>query len=547
MLKKLLVKIENANIGFKELVVGFSAIVFVRIFLENFSSIPLSGVITSNTSTILHYFLYYTVNTLSVALILGLSVGNFRKAWNFILFGLLIEWLPPIYDLIVSAGNGYPMHYPPIDSWQVLLGHFFMVGGGAVNLTTPGQTLQISLIVVGILIYVILSTKSITRGVVAALLSYSAIFFWATSPTIIKVINDFFHPEVAGQTLIQFFSAEISRSMLIKNFLHPTISVQPLRAYEIFFGVTMSSFYYIAASVLIVAILLLMDKRKTLATLGNSRMIHAVYYYAILVSGFLVAINLTGSIIAFGWLDSFSLLSLAVASFCARMFAVGINDLYDIEIDKISHPKRPLPSKTLTEGDIKDANLFFLIWALVGAFIVGHYVFFMMLVIISVSYIYSAPPLRLKRIPLFANFLMSLAYFSLFASGFFMASADQSIRALPIRYLFLITIVFTLGTTVKDLKDIDGDRAAGVMTIPVIIGRNNGRRIIGLLLSSAFFLVPIILNIRTILIPSLIAAIAGYLIVVSNHYKDNFIFILYIAYIIVIISIVLSGVSAPLY
>ena len=51
-----------------------------------------------------------------------------------------------------------------------------------------------------------------------------------------------------------------------------------------------------------------------------------------------------------------SILSLALHAFCIGAFIAGwfaINDLLDIEIDRINHPGRPLPSENITENGAK--------------------------------------------------------------------------------------------------------------------------------------------------------------------------------------------------
>jgi geranylgeranylglycerol-phosphate geranylgeranyltransferase len=51
-----------------------------------------------------------------------------------------------------------------------------------------------------------------------------------------------------------------------------------------------------------------------------------------------------------------SIVTLALHAFCISTFIAGwfaINDLLDIEVDRINHPARPLPSKNISEEDAK--------------------------------------------------------------------------------------------------------------------------------------------------------------------------------------------------
>ncbi len=220
------------------------------------------------------------------------------------------------------------------------------------------------------------------------------------------------------------------------------------------------------------------------------------------------------------------------------MYAMGVNDIADIDIDKISNSGRPLVRGELSVDDVKNANLIFLIWALVGGFLAGYYAMFMVVVALALSHIYSAPPLRIRRFPLLSTFLMSLAFLAVVLAGFYTLSGDKSIGAFPVRYLILIVVGTTLGNNVKDMKDIEGDRAAGIKTIPVLFGEKNGKRVIGTLLALAFLLVPLILGLSGLVVPSFIAALLAYCFVNRKNYREWPVFVLYFLYIAVVILFV---------
>ena len=255
--------------------------------------------------------------------------------------------------------------------------------------------------------------------------------------------------------------------------------------------------------------------------------------------GFFVAIKIEHAQPFGNWIDVMAFVVLFLAYFCAWIFAVGVNDIVDIEIDRVSNQDRPLVTSTVTEEEVHSANIFFLLWSFIGAFLVGYWAVFAMMLFTAAYYIYSAPPLRLKRVPLLATFFIALASLSATAAGFYFASPDQLAIEFPGRLLLLVIIFFTLITNVKDIKDIDGDRAAGIATIPTMFSEGIGKTVVGAIVVIAFLSVPAILASAALFIPSLIAAGVGYYFVIAEPYHERRIFVLYFIYAIVV-GIILS-------
>lgn len=243
----ILEKIKNIDVGFRGLIIGFCSIVFVRILLENFSSVSLSGVITSDAPTIVHYALFYIGTALLLLLLRRIFIPDFSGGENLVLFVALFLWVTPIFDLIVSRGGGYFIAYPTASSLQALIKNFFgFLTLVPINGVTPGHRLQALFGFFAVCFYIIYETRSVWKAVSASILSYAAIFSWAWMPSILKIIHDFFAPSGNLQSTTQFFINSIASSLIAQNFLHPTIILQPMRSFEIFFDVTMSQVYYLS-------------------------------------------------------------------------------------------------------------------------------------------------------------------------------------------------------------------------------------------------------------------------------------------------------------
>jgi geranylgeranylglycerol-phosphate geranylgeranyltransferase len=147
-----------------------------------------------------------------------------------------------------------------------------------------------------------------------------------------------------------------------------------------------------------------------------------------------------------------------------------INDIQDRDIDRINRPWRPFPSGSLSprSGWVLYAVLIALtalvtvrLPVLQGAWILTWVV---------LLHLYSA---WLKRVYLAGNLLVSLVS----ASGFILgASAGGAAAAGSIPAGF--TFFFVLGREfVKDTDDIEGDRAGGARTVPIVSGEQRALRI----------------------------------------------------------------------
>ncbi len=172
----------------------------------------------------------------------------------------------------------------------------------------------------------------------------------------------------------------------------------------------------------------------------------------------------------------------------------ALNQISDIENDRVNCPHRPLPSGRLslrnarTFAAITFAVAFFLAWFIAPD---GHRHLFWLVIGAAVgTAIYSAPPARTKRLGIFANVTISLP------RGLLLRLAGWSLVAsvwyAEAWFLGFVFMVFTIGAaTTKDFSDVAGDRAAGCLTLPVRYGARSAARIISPFLSLPWLLLPI--------------------------------------------------------
>jgi chlorophyll/bacteriochlorophyll a synthase len=163
----------------------------------------------------------------------------------------------------------------------------------------------------------------------------------------------------------------------------------------------------------------------------------------------------------------------------------GLNQICDFANDRVNKPHRPLPSGKMTRREA---------WTFVGlayAAALGlvaavNWQTFAIYVLAALATVaYSAPPVRLKRRPFASNLIIALIRGELLKVAGWAAVATVLASIEP-WYIGFIYFVFLLGaTTTKDFADIEGDRAAGCLTLPVKYGAERSARVI-----SPFFILP---------------------------------------------------------
>ncbi|MFX1450727.1 MAG: UbiA family prenyltransferase [Promethearchaeota archaeon] len=218
----------------------------------------------------------------------------------------------------------------------------------------------------------------------------------------------------------------------------------------------------------------------------------------------------------------------------AWYFAVGVNDYYDVEIDKVINPNRPLVKGDLTKGDVKKFTIFFgsisVIIALICSLLYNFWIIiFTGIYLLSLGFLYSAPPVRIKmRTSLSTMFIGLTCSTTVLSGGVLILNNEELIFSSSINNELIfasitIGIIAFLASIGKDFKDIPGDEAAGIPTLPIKYGAKNAAKILlitGMACYSVFFLYPIFDNIYLLSYPSIIFAITSWILVFIYYIKN---------------------------
>ena len=148
-----------------------------------------------------------------------------------------------------------------------------------------------------------------------------------------------------------------------------------------------------------------------------------------------------------------------------------INDIFDIEIDKINQPDR-----VLVKGGLKknEAVIIYLLFAYSGIFISSFINYQAIIISTSVSVLLYLYSFKLKRIVLAGNFIIAVITGMAFIYG---GAAVQNIgpSIIPALFAFLINFIREI---IKDMEDIEGDTKTGVKTFPFKYGFGVSKKMI---------------------------------------------------------------------
>ena len=189
-------------------------------------------------------------------------------------------------------------------------------------------------------------------------------------------------------------------------------------------------------------------------------------------------------------LSDFNFFLLVLASMCIAAGGYVINDIYDVETDRINKPNKLIINKHITE---KNATTIFIVLNIIGVGLgfylsnsIGKSAFFSIFFIASaLLYIYST---SLKQIAVVGNVVVSIVVaLSVLLVGIFelipaMNGSNKAVQTTFINiirdyaiFAFMINLVREM---VKDIEDIDGDHNAGIDTLPVVIGRERANKVV---------------------------------------------------------------------
>ena len=172
--------------------------------------------------------------------------------------------------------------------------------------------------------------------------------------------------------------------------------------------------------------------------------------------------------------------SLIVFLICG--FGNALNDIYDIEIDRINKPFRPLPSNKIS---LKNAKIFSWLLVAIGLLLsMFNKVCFVIAIINALAlYLYAK---KYKRNKIIGNLIVAYLTGSVFVFG------GASVNNIGITLILFLCAMFATWSReiIKDFEDIEGDLKEGVMSLPIKYGKKS-LYVAGIFLITAVVLSPL--------------------------------------------------------
>jgi homogentisate phytyltransferase / homogentisate geranylgeranyltransferase len=171
-----------------------------------------------------------------------------------------------------------------------------------------------------------------------------------------------------------------------------------------------------------------------------------------------------------------SLVWVIIACLCGNVYIVGLNQLEDIEIDKINKPHLPLASGAFSAQEAQIIVTVAGIAAVVIAMWQGIFLTLTVMASLLIGTAYSLPPIRLKQFPFWASLCIFVVRGVVINLGLFLHFNQLLNQSSNIpNEIWLLTafvLIFTYVIAIfKDMPDTEGDAKFNIATLSIILGQ----------------------------------------------------------------------------
>jgi homogentisate phytyltransferase / homogentisate geranylgeranyltransferase len=179
---------------------------------------------------------------------------------------------------------------------------------------------------------------------------------------------------------------------------------------------------------------------------------------------------------ALKWKNLWEFLIAWIACLGGNVYIVGLNQLEDIEIDKINKPHLPVAAGEFSQKQAQWIVTLTGILALFVAAFFGKWLLATVSISLAIGTAYSLPPIRLKRFPFFAALCIFTVRGIVVNLGLFLhfnkVLQNRETIAPSAWVLTLFILVFTIAIAIfKDVPDMEGDKQYNITTFTLILGK----------------------------------------------------------------------------
>lgn len=445
----------------------------IRSFLEFFSN-PEPLHLFSPWFVVLNYFLFFLLTIFGIGYIIAKIIKEPTAKWIFKTAQYSpIIFLAPTIDLIVSQGNGICMAHAGTGGVLILYDLFTFFGKITTCGISIGIRIEIAIILIALGRIIWKKTRSFVKVGLGVFLSYLFIFTTLSLPGILAVLFGNFDYNT-GAWIVQ----ELSNSLI--GTAHGYIATAD--AYYLPHAITILLTRIELILLLIIGVIISIENNRShvIAWIKNSRWERILYYIFLAVAGSLTAYHYHA--ITYNWIDITGIICGIIAVASSFWSAVVWNDVNDVSIDAISNPDRPLLAKTIDRDSYVNQGIFFFILSLISALLV-NYPFFFCIVLLQITYgIYSYKHTLWKKHFISSGLVIGFIGTTIFIGGYIFSQVTQSIDQLPLGIVLAIFGTITIVSHAKDFKDVAGDSANNIKTLPVLFGKRRASFILSIAL-----------------------------------------------------------------
>lgn len=221
-----------------------------------------------------------------------------------------------------------------------------------------------------------------------------------------------------------------------------------------------------------------------------------------------------------------------IALVYAAVFAIVSNNLADVETDRISNPKRPLITGAVEKRSYSLAGYLSLFIAFGLAFLISLKVLLGIFLVTFGYFVYSCPPLRLKRYVFIAKSLIGFNSLVVMVTGFRLGGGHFG--DMPLLWLVFVMGPLAFAANFVDLKDTAGDKQMNVNTLPVLLGERKARLVIAGFTFLAYFMGAFLLEHYFIYALATIMCVTHIYFLYRKPYNELPIFICYLSSLITV-------------
>jgi len=506
--------------------------------VRNFLEIGLQGGILVNSDqpwrTLTMYFLHYTLFYYMIFAALSLMLYGFARkhiklseAYTVGASAICLVCIAPILDSILLGRIDIAY---PVNPWNVICNlHHFWDFGYDYHGMSFGMRIEITLASLAAMVYLYIKTKRIVKSVICGVcVAFVCLALGLMVPTLAQLYDN-------GLNFDDNFLMRHS-TLLQGGFILHTSSDKISLLYILICMVLFAIGYYIRS------------KDHFWSIVKNFRFSRALHYIMLIIAGMLFVYNNPPErnplYENFDFLNNFAhpCNILAVIMACIAIFfsfesAVIFNDIYDYNIDIISNKNRPLVTNAISREEFKFMGALFLVIALMIAVCINPTFFFLVLVYNLSAFLYSAPPVRLRKYLIISNLLLAFIFLITFYAGTSVIIEEFELKNVPTYLSIALFTCFFLALTIKDIKDSEGDKIAHIHTLSTIFSPKIGNIVTIVCVCVAMLISPWMFHLHNLFAFSIVICLvflAGIHFIRNTTSKEIFVTILYFAYVIVL-------------